>query len=118
MANPDQSALSADANIARALDQMWERHRAQILERVVVLEAAATAVAANHLKASEREAAQAAAHKLAGTLGMFNLMRGTDLARELEQTFAQRSRTPPATSSRHLASLAAELRAMIENRKS
>ena len=56
-------------------------------ERVAVLEAAASAVTAKNLTASEREAAHAAAHKLAGSLGMFNLERGTDLARELEAAY-------------------------------
>ncbi|MGO9324486.1 MAG: Hpt domain-containing protein [Terracidiphilus sp.] len=117
MGNPDQFALPADATIARTLDTMWTRHRSQILERVTVLEAAASALTLNELSTSDRDAAQAAAHKLAGTLGMFNLRRGTDLARELEQAYAQDS-APPAASGQQLASMAAELRTMIESRKS
>ncbi len=96
---------------------MWARHRSQILERVAVLEAAADAAAANNLAAADREAAHGAAHKLAGTLGMFNLMRGTDLARELEQAYAQEA-SPAAASGKHLAALAAELRALIISRQS
>jgi HPt (histidine-containing phosphotransfer) domain-containing protein len=96
---------------------MWARHRTQILDRVTVLEAAASAVTANHLNAADRDAAHAAAHKLAGTLGMFNLTRGTELARELEQMYSLDS-APPTTSGQRLASMAAELRTMIENRKS
>jgi HPt (histidine-containing phosphotransfer) domain-containing protein len=115
MGNPDQSALPPDPAISRGLDAMWAGHRSQILDRVTILEAAALAVTANHLSATDCEAAHSAAHKLAGTLGMFNLMRGTDLARELEQTYAQLSVSP--ASGRNLASMAAELRAMIENRK-
>ena len=95
---------------------MWDRHRSEILERVAVLEAAALAVTAKTLTEAEREAAQAAAHKLAGTLGMFNLARGTDLARELDLAYSSES-APAAASGTHLASLAAELRTMIENRK-
>ena len=95
---------------------MWARHRSQILERVAVLEAAATAVTAKTLTEAEREAAQAAAHKLAGTLGMFNLARGTDLARELDLAYSSESALA-AASGTHLASLAAELRTMIESRK-
>ena len=72
---------------------MWARFRSQILERVAVLEAAASAVTAKNLTAAEREAANAAAHKLAGTLGMFNLTRGTDLARELELAYSPRIRS-------------------------
>lgn len=98
---------------------MWASHRSQILDRVAVLEAAASAVIAKNLTASECAAAHAAAHKLAGTLGMFNLERGTDLARELEAAYPLESPpAPDAASGPHLASLAAELRAMIENRKS
>ncbi len=117
MGNPDQFALPTDEKIAKALDTMWAQYQSQILERVAVLEAAASAVTASKLSTSEREAAQAAAHKLAGTLGMFNLKRGTDLARELEQTYAQPSALP-AASGQQFASMAAELRTMIENRKS
>jgi len=117
MGNPDQFALPADAAISKTLDTMWARHRSQILERVAVLEGAASAVASKTITAAEREAAHAAAHKLAGTLGMFNLMRGTDLARELELAYSQQP-TRPAASGQELASMAAELRAMIENRKS
>ncbi len=109
--------MPADAMISKALDAMWARHRSEILERVTVLEAAAQAVTTNQLPSSDRAAAHAAAHKLAGTLGMFNLAHGTDLARELEQNYSRES-APPAASGKQLASMAAELRAMIENRKS
>jgi HPt (histidine-containing phosphotransfer) domain-containing protein len=118
MENPNQSArsgLATDAAISRALDFMWVRHRSQILERVAVLEAAASAVIARTLTKAEREAAQAAAHKLAGTLGMFNLNRGTDLARELEHAYLSES-APDVESGIRLASLTSELRVMIESR--
>jgi len=95
---------------------MWARHRSQILERVAILDAAASAVSAKSLTEATREAAHAAAHKLAGTLGMFNLDHGTDLARELDLAYSSGS-TLAAASGAHLASLASELRAMIENRK-
>jgi HPt (histidine-containing phosphotransfer) domain-containing protein len=116
MENPNQPALPTDAAISEALDQMWARHRSQILDRVAVLEAAASAVISKSLTEADREAAQAAAHKLAGTLGMFNLNRGTDLARELEAAYAIES-APDAASGAHLGSLASELRAMIESHK-
>ncbi len=97
---------------------MWDRHRSQILERVTALEVAASAVTAQRLTEAERDAAHAAAHKLAGTLGMFNLDRGSDLARNLEAAYVAESPTHHAAASgRRLASLAAELRTMIENRK-
>ncbi len=105
-----------NVRISEALDQMWASHRSQVLERVAVLEAAASAVIAKTLTASECTAAHEAAHKLAGTLGMFNLERGTDLARELELAYSPES-APEAASGAHLATLAAELRTMIDSRK-
>jgi HPt (histidine-containing phosphotransfer) domain-containing protein len=123
MGNPNQSADQSpqrsvdplDAKICEALDRMWVSHRSQILERVSVLESAASAIAAKTLNEAEREAAQAAAHKLAGTLGMFNLNRGTDLARELDLAYSSES-TLAAASDKHLASLTSELRTVIESR--
>jgi len=47
---------------------------------------------------------------------MFNLERGTDMARELEAAYALESPPSPDEADR-LGSLAAELRAMIENRQ-
>ena len=43
-------------------------------------------------RTAQREAAHAAAHKLAGTLGTFNLARGTELAREFELLFSAEPR--------------------------
>jgi len=105
-----------DATVSQAIDGLWERFLPDIRERVAVLEAAAKAVAERKLSEKLREAAQAAAHKLAGVLGTFGLARGTVLARELELTFARES-LPGPDASAELAAIAAELRAMVENRK-
>jgi hypothetical protein len=50
-------------------------------------------------------------------LGTFNLTHGTDVARELELAYSPES-VLSAASGQRLASLALELRAMIESRKS
>jgi len=103
------------------MDRIWVKFLPETRERVATLEAAAEAAAeaatAKTLSDSGREAAQAAAHKLAGVLGTFNLTHGTDIARELELAFSSDSALS-ASSGKHLASLAAELRTMIESRKS
>ena len=112
-----QSEIPPDAALREAMDRLWVKFLPEIRERVATLEAAATAVTAKTLNDSGREAAQAAAHKLAGVLGTFNLTRGTDAARELELVFSSSS-APSASSGKHLAARAAELRAMIESRKS
>jgi HPt (histidine-containing phosphotransfer) domain-containing protein len=111
-----QSGVSQEGALAQAIDGLWQRFLPQIRERVAILESAAAALAAGPLTEELREAALAAAHKLAGTLGTFGLTRGTVLARELESAFASES-SPGSDREASLAAYAAELRALIENRK-
>jgi HPt (histidine-containing phosphotransfer) domain-containing protein len=98
------------------MDGLWVRFLPEIKTRVAVLEAAAKAVGEGKLAGKHREAAQAAAHKLAGVLGTFGLTRGTVLARELELTFARES-SPGRDAGAKLAEIAAELRSMVESRE-
>jgi HPt (histidine-containing phosphotransfer) domain-containing protein len=71
-----------------ALDRLWKQFLPQIEERVAALESAGAALTANRLSHDQREAAHAAAHKLAGILGTFGLTRGTILAREAEVLYS------------------------------
>jgi len=112
-----QSGVSQEGALAQAIDGLWQRFLPQIRERVAILESAAAALAAGPLTEELREAALAAAHKLAGTLGTFGLTRGTVLARELEINFSRGDGPDPASGKR-LAAIATELRAMVENRQS
>jgi HPt (histidine-containing phosphotransfer) domain-containing protein len=112
-----QTGANARATLSHAIDGLWDRFLPDITERVVVLESAAKAVAGRKLSAKQREAAQAAAHKLAGVLGTFGLTRGTVLARELELTFSRESSPGPEASAK-LGATVAELRSMVESRKS
>ena len=107
---------SASQSVAAALDQLWSRHLRTLLERVSTLEAAAVAFADHKLTGEQQEAAFAAAHKLAGVLGTFGLDRGTVVARELEMLFGL-ARRPNRQLAKRLSSLAAEIRALIENRQ-
>jgi HPt (histidine-containing phosphotransfer) domain-containing protein len=116
MTSTPQPAGSAASNLAAALDQLWTRFLPEIRNRVDLLDAAATACAANKLSTEQRDAAQAAAHKLAGTLGTFSLDRGTDLAREFELALASED-TPCLAVANRLAELAAELRSIVDSRK-
>jgi HPt (histidine-containing phosphotransfer) domain-containing protein len=111
-----QSENPPEAALEQAMDRLWVRFLPEIRERVANLEAAAVAVTAKTLSDSGRDAAQAAAHKLAGVLGTFSLTHGTDVARELEVAYSHESAEGAATG-KHLATLAAELRTMIEKRK-
>ena len=118
-AQPGQTAISGAASapgLGAALDQLWTRFLPEIRARVNLLETAAAACAANRSTVEEREAAHAAAHKLAGTLGTFSLAHGTELAREFELAILREDAPDPALAGR-LTSIATGLRAIVESRK-
>ena len=117
MESSAQSGAQGETALAQAIDRLWVRFLPEIKDRIAVIQAAADALAAGTLITSRREAAHAAAHKLAGVLGTFGLTRGTVLARELEINFSRRDGPDPASGKR-LATIATELRAMVENRQS
>ena len=108
-------AADAQTPLSAALDRMWHVHLPELLERVDILEASAEAFAAGPLSVDRQQAAMAAAHKLAGVLGTFGLTTGTVLARELEMIYS-RQNEPDADTAERLATIAAELRSLIENR--
>ena len=101
--------------LASALDQLWIRFLPEIRKRVDVLAAAAAACRAKDLSAELRESAHGAAHKLAGTLGTFNLARGTELAREFEVLFEEEN-GPDVLQGERLEAQATELRHIVEGR--
>jgi len=104
-------------DLTATLNQLWIRFLPEIRERVAILEAAARAHAAGVLTSEQREAAHAAAHKLAGTLGTFNLARGTDLAREFENACAS-GESCKAAEAQWLTGLAAEILTLVNGRNS
>jgi HPt (histidine-containing phosphotransfer) domain-containing protein len=99
--------------MAEALARLWTKFLPDIEQRVAVLEVAAQALAAGTLTSEQRESAHAAAHKLAGTLGMFGLHSGTELARQTELAFAEEN----TASAADLSSWIVELRTLIEHRR-
>jgi HPt (histidine-containing phosphotransfer) domain-containing protein len=109
-------ATDVQAALAAALDRMWAQYLPLMLERVEVLEAAARDFAAGALSVDRQQAAQAAAHKLAGVLGTFGLTRGTVLARELEIMYSRQSDSEASLSER-LTNITAEIRTIIDSRK-
>jgi HPt (histidine-containing phosphotransfer) domain-containing protein len=110
--------MAADAQSAmiEALDRMWVRFLPQMQERIDTLDAAAQAFAAGPLSPERQQEAESAAHKLAGVLGTFGLTRGTELARELEILYSRQNDPDPELAAR-LASIAAEIRTIIAERK-
>lgn len=104
------------AVLAEALDRLWIQFLPQMEERVAALETASVALEAGKLSLELCEKAHAAAHKLAGVLGTFDLTRGTILAREAEMLYSGEADTNPEDAAR-LTVIAAQLRAIVAGRK-
>ncbi len=96
------------------MGSLWEHARRNALERLTVLEDAATAMLSGHLQAALLEAAEREAHKLSGALGTFGFPRGSELAREAETILGRGDEAGPR-SARRLAELIEELRRDLEN---
>ncbi len=105
-------AQNKEAQISAALERLWVRFLPEIRARVEILVGADLAMAAGTLSDTHRQSAASAAHKLAGTLGTFNLARGTVGARELEQLYGSGEGPSPQTA----AQMANELRELVEGR--
>jgi HPt (histidine-containing phosphotransfer) domain-containing protein len=103
-------------NLSAALDRLWVQFLPQMEERVATLESSAVAFATGQLSPEQQKAANIAAHKLAGVLGTFGLTQGTILSRELEVLYSRESGLDSALAGR-FAEIAAQLRALIQNRK-
>jgi HPt (histidine-containing phosphotransfer) domain-containing protein len=107
---------SSKAEMTAALALLWQRFLPEMLARVSILEEAARACAEGTLIEIQIEAAHSAAHKLAGSLGSFNITRGSVLARELELLYSGGDGPDPQLGPQ-VTSLAAELRALVEAHK-
>ncbi|MGK7872961.1 MAG: response regulator [Xenococcaceae cyanobacterium] len=84
-----QKRLSPDVEqqaISAAID-VWKRVKEKFSRRVAVIEKATTAILKDTLGDELRQQAEQEAHKLAGSLGMFDFDEGSRLAREMEQLF-------------------------------
>ncbi len=99
---------SLQARAARLIAELWQRSQPQVRERVDLLEAAAESSRSGTLTIQQRADAEATAHKLAGSLGMFGFPRGTDLARAFEQEIRK-----PAPDPAELSHLVSSLRSTL-----
>ncbi len=96
------------APMSAALQQLWIRFLPEMRRRVAMIESAACSLGTS--SPEQREAAHQAAHKLAGSLGTFGAMRGTEIARRLEEYFAHE---PVAEEASEILLLADELRGLV-----
>ena len=74
--------------VPAAVQAVFEKTRGELDRRVKTLEETIAAMLDGELDESLRARGERDAHKLAGSLGMFGLPRGSELARELEQALA------------------------------
>lgn len=72
---------------AEAVTGVWERVKEKFSNRVAVLERATTAMLKDTLGDELRKQAENSAHKLAGSLGMFDFDEGSRLAKKMECLF-------------------------------
>lgn len=72
------------AGSQQLLASVWQRNLPLLRSRLASLELVAQNAEAGILTPAGREDAANIAHKLAGSLGMFGYLRGTEIARELE----------------------------------
>ncbi len=87
----DQAAL-----IAERLAELWSRSLPIILERTAVLREACDALSRDPADVEARSAGREAAHKLSGSLGIFGLPRGTELASAMEEVLQGTGPLAPA----------------------
>ena len=82
MSASPQALTSAGSQ--QLLATVWQRNLPLLRSRLASLDAAAELAGAGRLTEAGRQEAVEIAHKLAGSLGMFGYLRGTEIARELE----------------------------------
>jgi diguanylate cyclase (GGDEF)-like protein len=74
----------APVRMAADVAAVWERHKEGTIERLRNLERAAAALVDGVLDNGQRRQAEAEAHNLAGSVGVFGFSEGSRLAREIE----------------------------------
>jgi DNA-binding response OmpR family regulator/HPt (histidine-containing phosphotransfer) domain-containing protein len=95
------------------LNQTWQQHRSQILERVQEIQLAIDRLQANNLSQQRRADAYRTAHTLVGTLGTFGLNNSMEIARSLEEEFHPDIASEPGQGE-HLQILVTKLQQQIE----
>lgn len=102
-ASPDQPAAA----------RVWAQFHDMIFERLAAIETAANALRRATLTPELRQKAVLEAHRLAGSLGMFGLTEGTQVAREIEHLLGEQAVLAPEAPHR-LMDLSATLRRLLE----
>lgn len=103
------------AIVAARLADLWRKSLPTTLERAAALRAACDVLGRNPADAEARSAGREAAHKLSGSLGVFGLPSGTELAAAMEEVLkSDQPLTPEGVEL--LAGQARELQAVIDSK--
>jgi DNA-binding response OmpR family regulator len=120
---PDISAASRQSalqegdrqKVAKTTAKVWQKSKDRFLAQITVLQQASDALTTNQLASELRQQAKHEAHKLAGSLGIFGLATGSQLAKELENWFQLQTKLDEAQA-RSIAVLVNRLRQEIEQK--
>ena len=112
-ASAADSGPNSQAQTSASTIRVWTQFKDLIFERMASVEAAVSAVRRAKLTPEVRQKAVLEAHRLAGSLGMFGLMEGTQFAREIEHLLGEEAVAAPG-SPRRLTELATALRQILE----
>lgn len=82
------ATASPEPAFTQAMSALWQQYAGLMAERLRLLQTAADAIQTGMIAPETQQAAEQAAHKLAGVLGMFGRDEGTQLAQQLESRLA------------------------------
>jgi len=102
------------SDVSSGLGRIFQVHKHDFDQRVATVAGAVEAISVGTLDPALRASAERDAHKLAGSLGTFGLQRGTELARELETSFAPGRAPMDAGEAPHLSKCVAALRGELD----
>ena len=77
-----------EARIQARLREVWISTRGTLEERITALEDTVALLQSGRLSSVQREDSLSAAHKLAGSIGMFGLHDGSECARSIENSLS------------------------------
>lgn len=103
------------SDASTAIEAVLEKRRAGLASRVATVEEAVTALVIGDLDEELRADAEREAHKLAGSLGMFGLPRGSELAAELERALGSQG-GPDALEAPRMAELVLDLQGQLRQK--
>jgi DNA-binding response OmpR family regulator len=82
--------------LATSMAKIWETSKVQFLGQLKTIQNVSNEFSSGAMTADRRTEAEREAHKLAGTLGMFGLMEGSQVARQLENMWRSAQPQPTA----------------------